>query len=198
MLNKPCRDIRHKACAHLNKLVRTAFKLLPQFLDHHWHCFCQPWDNFSQVLPYISGNRGNRIRQLFGGSRTIQKVVKGCLCGVHGTFDSGRCFLGRCAGYIKLTLDYMDGRVYVIQIADVIFHAGYFGGIRKEAVHLLLCSTITQFQVVQHRIILLCESLICILDGRHVCPHLIGVIRHVHHCHIGYLCRFCRIPGHAL
>ena len=82
----------------------------------------------------------------------------------------------------------MDCGIHIIQIADVILDARQLRSICQQTLHLGLGSAITEFQVVQHRIIAFGKSLICRLDGLHVRAHLVGIVCHVNHssiCHFG-------------
>ena len=83
----------------------------------------------------------------------------------------------------------MDRLIHVGQIVDVIRYARYLPGILQQALHFVLRSAIAQFQVVQHGVVLFCEALIGVLDVLHVGAHLVCVVRHIGHRHIGHVCR---------
>ena len=54
--------------------------------------------------------------------------------------------------------------------------------------HLGLCAAVPQLEVVQHRVVVFGETLVCVLDGGHIGAHLVGVVRHLDN---GLIC----VPG---
>ena len=91
----------------------------------------------------------------------------------------------------------MDGAVHVGQIAQIVVHAGKFFGIIQQTLHFSLRTTIAQLEVVQHDIVLLGKALIGILDILHIRAHLVGVVGHIHHGHVGKLGGGIGIFAHA-
>ena len=81
----------------------------------------------------------------------------------------------------------MDGAVHVGQVAQVVLDAGDLLCVLQQALHFSLRAAVAQLQVVQHGIVLLCKALIGVLDILHIRAHLIGIISHVHHGHVGQL-----------
>ena len=55
------------------------------------------------------------------------------------------------------------------------------------------CATIPKLEVVEHCIILLCETLIGILYHLNRCSHLIGIIRHIYDCFVSIFSGLRRI-----
>ena len=83
----------------------------------------------------------------------------------------------------------MDGAVHVGQIAEIILHAGDLLGVLQQALHLSLRAAVAQLEVVEHGVVLLCKALIGVLDVLHRGTHLVCVVRHIHHRHVGQLRR---------
>ncbi len=73
----------------------------------------------------------------------------------------------------------MDGRVHIIQIADVVLLPGELFGIGQQAFHLSFCAAVAELQIVEHRVILLGKPLIGVLDGGNVRAHFVGVVGHI-------------------
>ena len=91
----------------------------------------------------------------------------------------------------------MDGAVHVGQIAQIIMDAGDLLRVGQQTLHLGLRAAIAQLEVVQHGIVLLGKSLIGILDILHIRAHLVGVVGHIHHGHVGKLGGGIGILAHA-
>ena len=91
----------------------------------------------------------------------------------------------------------MNSTVHIGQIAQIVVHAGKFFGIIQQTLHFSLRTTIAQLEVVQHGIVLLGKALIGILDILHIRTHLVGVVGHVHHGHVGKLGGGIGILAHA-
>ena len=89
------------------------------------------------------------------------------------------------AGDVHACLDNMDSLDNVGVGIDIVLNARYGLRVGKQSLHLGLGTAVTQLQVIEHGVVLLCEALIRRLYGRHVGAHLIGVVRHVGDCHIG-------------
>ena len=81
----------------------------------------------------------------------------------------------------------MDGAVHIGQIAQLVMYARKLLCIGQQPLHLCLRAAVAELEVVQHGIVLLRKALIGILDGCHVSAHLVSVVRHVHHGHVGQL-----------
>ena len=92
----------------------------------------------------------------------------------------------------------MDGFHHIRIGGDVVLDTGYLLRIGKQSLHFLLCATVAQLEVVEHRIVLLGETLIGILNGGHIRTHLIGVVGHIRDCHIRILCGFLGIAAKRL
>ena len=91
----------------------------------------------------------------------------------------------------------MNSTVHIGQIAQIVVHAGKFFGIIQQTLHLGLRAAIAQLEVVQHGIVLLGKALIGILDILHIRAHLVGVVGHIHHGHVGKLGGGIGIFAHA-
>ena len=89
----------------------------------------------------------------------------------------------------------MDGVHHIGVGVNVIFDAGDRLRVGKEPRHLLLGAAVAEFQVVQHRVVLLGKALVGVLDGRHVAAHLVGVVRHIGDCHVGVFHGLFRIAA---
>ena len=76
-------------------------------------------------------------------------------------------------------------------------YAGKFLCIGQQPLHLCLRAAVAELEVVQHGIVLLGKALIGVLDGGHVSAHLVGVVGHVHHGHVGQLRSGVGILAHA-
>jgi len=85
----------------------------------------------------------------------------------------------------------MDGRNHICIRTDIILNAGNRLCIGKQTFHFGLGAAVAEFQVVQHRIVLLGKSLVCVLDESDIRTHLIGIIRHIGNGHIRIL--YCRL-----
>ena len=66
-------------------------------------------------------------------------------------------------------------------------HARDLLGVLQQALHLGLRAAVAQLEVVQHGVILLGKPLIGVLDVLHGGAHLVGVVGHIHHGHVGQL-----------
>ena len=66
-------------------------------------------------------------------------------------------------------------------------HARDLLGVLQQALHLGLRAAVAQLEVVQHGVILLGKALIGVLDILHIRAHLVGVVGHIHHGHVGQL-----------
>ncbi len=84
----------------------------------------------------------------------------------------------------------MNGFIDIRQIVDVVLHTRQLLGIRQESFHLLLRTPIPEFEVIEHGIVLLRKTLVCILQILHIGSHLVGVVRHVNQGSVGYFRRF--------
>ena len=136
-------------------------------------------------------------RQVCAGAPIAQHVLRRCLHGRKAA-GQGRCgFSRRGAGDVHFLLDHMNSTVHIGQIAQIVVHAGKFFGIIQQTLHFSLRTTIAQLEVVQHGIVLLGKSLIGILDILHIRAHLVGVVGHIHHGHIGKLGGGIGILAHA-
>ena len=92
----------------------------------------------------------------------------------------------------------MDGFHHIRIRGDVVLDTGYFLRIGKQSLHFLLRAAVAQFEVVEHRVVLLGKTLIGILNGGHIRAHLIGVVGHIRDCHIRILCGFLGIAAEGL
>ena len=92
----------------------------------------------------------------------------------------------------------MNGFHHICVGGDVILDAGYLLRIGKQSFHFLFCAAVAQFEVVEHRVVLLGKTLIGILNGGHIRAHLIGVVGHIRDCHIRILCGFLGIAAERL
>ena len=92
----------------------------------------------------------------------------------------------------------MNGFHHICIGGDVILDAGYLFRIGKEPLHFLLCAAVAEFQVVQHRIVLLGKALVGVLDGGHIRAHLIGVIGHIRNGHVSVFHSFFGIAAERL
>ena len=72
----------------------------------------------------------------------------------------------------------------ISEVPHVVLDASQLLGISEEALHLLLSAPIPKLQVIQHRVVLLREPLIRVLNIRHVGTKLVGIIRHVNKCSV--------------
>ena len=123
----------------------------------------------------------------------------------HGRFqridragNGGFRFLGSCARNVHALLHDMDGFHHIRIRGDVVLDTGYFLRIGKQSLHFLLRAAVAQFEVVEHRVVLLGKTLIGILNGGHIRAHLIGVVGHIRDCHIRILCGFLGIAAEGL
>ena len=91
----------------------------------------------------------------------------------------------------------MDGAVHVGQIAQIVMDAGDSLRVGQQTLHLGLRAAIAQLEVVQHGVVLLRKALIGILDILHIRAHLVGVVGHIHHGHVGKLGGGIGILAHA-
>ena len=92
----------------------------------------------------------------------------------------------------------MDGFHHIRIRGDVVLDAGYLLRIGEQPLHFLLCAAVAQLEVIEHRIVLLGETLVGILNGGHIRAHLVGVIGHIRNCHIRILCGFLGITAERL
>ena len=92
----------------------------------------------------------------------------------------------------------MNGFHHICVGGDVILDAGYLLRIGKQSFHFLFCAAVAQFEVVEHRVVLLGKTLIGILNGGHIRAHLVGVIGHIRDCHIRILGGFLGITAERL
>ena len=76
-------------------------------------------------------------------------------------------------------------------------HAGEFFCIGQQPLHLGLCAAVAELEVVQHGVILLGKALVGVLDGCQIRAHLVGVVGHIHHGHIGQVRSSIRILAYA-
>ena len=158
-------------------------------------------DHGQQVVHKVGPGRVRQglqgCRQVCAGAPIAQHVLRRCLHGRKAA-GQGRCsFSRRCAGDVHLLLDHMDGAVHVGQIAQIIMDAGDLLGVGQQTLHLGLRAAIAQLEVVQHGIVLLGKALIGILDILHIRAHLVGVVGHIHHGHVGKLGGGIGIFAHA-
>ena len=91
----------------------------------------------------------------------------------------------------------MDGTVHVGQIAQIIMDAGDLLRVGQQTLHLGLRAAIAQLEVIEHGVVLLGKALIGILDILHIRAHLVGVVSHIHHGHVGKLGGGIGILAHA-
>ena len=92
----------------------------------------------------------------------------------------------------------MDGFHHICVGGDVVLDTGYLLRIGEQSLHFLLRAAVAQFEVVEHRVVLLGKTLIGILNGGHIRAHLVGVIGHIRDCHIRILCGFFGIAAERL
>ena len=59
-------------------------------------------------------------------------------------------------------------------------------------------AAVTKLEVVQHRVVVFGETLVCVLDGGHIGAHLVGVVRHLDNSLVGVLGRRGGISAQAL
>ena len=97
------------------------------------------------------------------------------------------CFSGGSTGNAHALLDNMDRRNHISIGTDVILNAGNGLGICEQPLHFGFGAAIAQLEVIQHRVVLLGKTLVCVLDETDVGAHLIGVIRHIGDGHIRIL-----------
>ena len=123
----------------------------------------------------------------------------------HGGFqridragNSGFRFLGGRSCNVHALLHDMDGFNHIRIRGDVVLDAGYLLRIGEQPLHFLLCAAVAQLEVIEHRIVLLGETLVGILNGGHIRAHLVGVIGHIRDCHIRILCGFLGITAERL
>ena len=81
----------------------------------------------------------------------------------------------------------MDGTVHIRQIAEVVVDTGDLLGVLQQALHLSLRTAVAQLEVVEHGVVLLRKALIGVLDVLHRGTHLVCIVRHIHHRHVGQL-----------
>ena len=161
-------------------------------------------DGLRDAADRIDDQREKVVRQIGAGrlhkglQRGLQVLAQRHLsqnilgCGLHGGKGAGQGgggLPGRGAGDVQLGLDDMDGAVHVGQIAEIILHAGDLLGVLQQALHLSLRAAVAQLEVVEHGIVLLRKALIGVLDVLHRGTHLVCVVRHIHHRHVGQLRR---------
>ena len=102
--------------------------------------------------------------------------------------------LGFCCGstrYAHAFLNDVDSLHYIRIGTDIVFNAGNRLCIGKQTLHFRLSAAVAEFQVVQHRVVLLGKTLVGVLDESDVRTHLIGIIRHIGNSHIRIL--YCRL-----
>nr|UWF92368.1 MAG: hypothetical protein [Bacteriophage sp.] len=92
----------------------------------------------------------------------------------------------------------MDGFHHICVGGYVVLDAGYLLRIGEQSLHFLLCAAVAQLEVIEHRIVLLGETLVGILNGGHIRAHFIGVIGHIRNCHIRILCGLFGIAAEGL
>ena len=68
-------------------------------------------------------------------------------------------------------------------------------GVCDQALHLGLRTAVAEFQIVQHRVVLLRKALVGVLHVRHVGTHLVHVVRHVAHRHVGVVSRLGHVSA---
>ena len=68
-------------------------------------------------------------------------------------------------------------------------------GVCDQALHLGLRAAVAELQVVQHRVVLLRKALVGVLHVRHVGTHLVHVVRHVAHRHVGVVGRLGHVSA---
>ena len=84
--------------------------------------------------------------------------------------------------------------LYDVGIAfKVVLDAGNLLCIGKQPLHFRFRAAVAELQVVEHRVILLCKSLIGVLDALHRAAHLVCIVSHVHDCTVCDLCSLCRV-----
>ena len=117
-------------------------------------------------------------------------------------YGGGRLFR-RGAGDAHLLLNRVDGLHDVGigldgEIGGLALLGAELVGVRDEALHLLLSAAVPELQVVEHREVLLGEALVGVLHALHVGAHLVDVVRHVDHGHVGVLRRLGGVSAHRL
>nr|DAZ47801.1 MAG TPA: hypothetical protein [Caudoviricetes sp.] len=130
--------------------------------------------------------------------KTGHPVCPGGFGGIHRTLNGGGRLFCSGAGDVHFRLDHMDGVHDVRERFHVVLHAGDLLRIRQQPLHFLFGAAVAQLQVVQHGVILFCEPLVGVLNGRHVRAHFVGVVGHVHDCHVGFVRRFHRVAAQGL
>ena len=108
-----------------------------------------------------------------------------------------RFFCGR-TGNVHALLHDMNGFHHICIGGNVVLDTGYFLRIGKQSLHFLLCAAVAQLEVVEHRVVLLGETLVGILNGGHIRAHLVGVIGHIRDCHVCILCGLFGIAAEGL
>ena len=89
----------------------------------------------------------------------------------------------------------MDSFDHIRIGVDVVFNAGDGLRIGKQTLHFRFRAAVTEFEVIEHGVVLLGKALIGVLYGRHIGTHLIGVVRHICDGHVSIFHSFFRITA---
>ena len=76
-------------------------------------------------------------------------------------------------------------------------HAADLFSVLQQALHFGLRAAVAQLEVVQHGVVLLGKALVGVLDILHICAHLVGIVGHIHHSHVGQLGCSVGVVAHA-
>ena len=111
-----------------------------------------------------------------------KQICERCLCHCDRSADRFSCFSGSRAGDAHFRLNDVD-RLHDIRITvKIILDTGDRLRISKQPLHLRFRTAIAELQVIEHRVVLLCESLIGVLDALHAGAHLVRIVCHVRDC----------------
>ena len=177
---------------------------LPQPLDQCWDDLLQPrYDVARRRLDALHQVLHQRVKVLLRVGHAGQKILPGRLHAVHTALDRA-LGLPRCRPHdAHVVLHHMDRRHNILKAqtigvhrdAQLVLHICQSCRVCYQPLHLRLRATIPKLQIVQHGIVLLCESLVGILEACHVRAKLVHVVAHVHNGHVGVLCGLLGVPA---
>ena len=188
---------------HLRKQVNHGIQKCRKKFSHcckqgvqsRWQCRYNVFDYRRDVGQHILERIHHIVAEHFNVciciTETYDKVIDGSLHGVQRTLNGVFRLCCRCTRHTHALLNHMDGRNHIGIGTDIILNTGNRLCIGKQTFHFSLGAAVTEFQVVQHCIVLLGKSLVCVLDESDIRTHLIGVIRHIRNGHIRIL--YCRL-----